>query len=106
MKNIFYIPALFVLLLMSTSCSKWLDLQPRDGITKQEFWKTKEDIAAAVAGCYASVLAPPPESTEKSALEYMFIFGELRGDMVSAGPSMTTEEIDIANVNITADNTF
>lgn len=106
MKKIIYSTGLFILLLMGTSCNKWLDLEPRDGITKQEFWKTKEDIAAALAGCYASILASPPNSTEKAPLEYMFIYGELRADMVSPGPSMTTEELDIMNVNITQDNTF
>lgn len=104
MKNILYSTVLFLILVMSSSCNKWLDLQPRDGITRQEFWKTKEDVLAAVSGCYASLLAPPPGVGDKSLLEYMFIYGELRADMISAGPSITTEETDIINVNITQDN--
>jgi hypothetical protein len=34
--------------ILTTSCNKWLDLSPQDGITKQEFWKTKEDVKAAL----------------------------------------------------------
>jgi hypothetical protein len=105
MKNILYSTCLVMMLVMSSSCNKWLDLQPRDGITRQEFWKTKEDVLAAVSGCYTSLLAPPPGIGDKSLLEYMFMYGELRADMIAGGPSITTEETDIINVNITQDNT-
>ncbi|MBC7616689.1 MAG: RagB/SusD family nutrient uptake outer membrane protein [Pedobacter sp.] len=106
MKRIIYSIGVFTLLVLGTSCKKWLDLEPRDGITNKEFWNTKEDVSAALAGCYASFLAPPPGVGDRSLLEYMFIYGEIRADMVSAGPFMTSEEIDIRNVNIVASNTF
>jgi hypothetical protein len=106
MKKILYSISLFTLLVLGTSCNKWLDLEPRDGITKQEFWKTKEDVLAAVSGCYASLLASPPNTSDRSLLEYMFIYGELRADMISPGPSMTADELNIINVNITQDNSF
>jgi len=104
MKNFLYSTCLLMMLVMSSSCNKWLDLEPRDGITRQEFWKTKEDVLAAVSGCYTSLLAPPPGVGDKSLLEYMFMYGELRADMIAGGPSITTEETDIINVNITQDN--
>ncbi|SER60643.1 RagB/SusD family nutrient uptake outer membrane protein [Pedobacter rhizosphaerae] len=106
MKKTLYSTCLLILLMMGSSCNKWLDLEPRDGITRQEFWKTKEDVLAAVSGCYASLLAPPPSIGDRSLLEYMFMFGELRADMISGGPTITTQEVDIVNVNITADNTI
>ncbi|WP_205943465.1 RagB/SusD family nutrient uptake outer membrane protein [Pedobacter polaris] len=106
MKKIIYSITLFTILVLGTSCNKWLDLEPRDGITKQEFWKTKEDVLAAVSGCYASLLASPPNVSDRSLLEYMFVFGELRADMVSPGPSMVNEEFNIINVNTTPDNSF
>ncbi|WP_316798139.1 RagB/SusD family nutrient uptake outer membrane protein [Pedobacter frigidisoli] len=104
MKKILYTTCLLFILSLSSSCNKWLDLEPRDGITRQEFWKTKEDILAAVSGCYTSLLAAPPTAGDRSLLEYMFMFGELRADMISAGPSITPAEVDIMNVNITSDN--
>ncbi|RZL50986.1 MAG: RagB/SusD family nutrient uptake outer membrane protein [Pedobacter sp.] len=106
MKKIIYSVGVFALLVLGTSCNKWLDLEPRDGITKQEFWKTKEDVLAAVSGCYASLISPPPGNTDKSLVEYMFIFGELRADMISPGPSVTNEELAIINVNTTPDNSL
>ena len=106
MKKIIYSISVFAILVFGTSCKKWLDLEPRDGITKQEFWNTKEDVLAAVSGCYASLLASPPTASDKSLLEYMFVFGEVRADMISPGPSMTNEELNIINVNITPDNTL
>jgi len=42
-----------------SSCKKWLDLKPQDGITGAEFWKTKEQVQSAVTGCYAGLLASP-----------------------------------------------
>jgi len=106
MKNIILSTGLALILILGTSCNKWLDLQPRDGITKQEFWKTKEDVAAAVAGCYNSLLTSPPGVNDRSLLEYMFVHGELRADMISPGIGMTVEELNILNVNITEDNNF
>jgi hypothetical protein len=105
MKKLIYTSFLFVLI-MSSSCNKWLDLQPRDGITQQEFWNTKEDVLAAVAGCYTSLLAPPPGISDRSLLEYLFVYGELRADMVTAGPTITVDETDIMNVNILPTNSF
>ncbi|WP_025142461.1 RagB/SusD family nutrient uptake outer membrane protein [Pedobacter jeongneungensis] len=106
MKKILYSTGIIVMLIMSSSCKKWLDLQPRDGITRQGFWKTKEDIQAAVAGCYASLLAPPPSINDKALTEYIFIYGEIRADMIDAGPSGTIEEKDIFDNNIVQSNTL
>lgn len=104
MKKIIYSVGIVMVLIMSSSCKKWLDTQPRDGITRQGFWKTKEDIQAAVSGCYASLLAPPPGVGDKALTEYIFMFGEIRADMIDAGPGITNEEKDIFDVNIVESN--
>jgi uncharacterized protein YkvS len=106
MKKIIYSAAVVMVLIMSSSCKKWLDTQPRDGITRQGFWKTKEDIQAAVAGCYASLLAPPPGVNERSLIENIFVFGEIRADMIDPGPGALNDETDIFNVNITQSNSL
>lgn len=94
----------FLLLLSFVSCKKWLDLQPQDGITGAEFWKTKEQVQAAVTGCYASLLGSPTGS--RSLAEHLFIWGELRADMIVAATSTTNEEIDVINVNILPTNSI
>lgn len=106
MKKIIYSVAVVMVLIMSSSCKKWLDTQPRDGITRQGFWKTKEDIQAAVSGCYASLLAPPPGTSDRALTEYMFMFGEFRADMIDPAQAASTDELDIFNVNITDNNSF
>lgn len=90
------------LLLSSSSCNKWLDLQPEDGITGAEFWQTKEQVQAAVTGAYATLLASP--SGGRSLAESFFLWGELRGDMLASTAATTSEEIDIMNVNILSTN--
>ena len=76
-----YIGFLFTVILMSllSSCSDWLTLSPEDGVIREEFWQTKEQVNSAVVGCYASVLDGP--------VEKMFLWGELRADMIDNGVS-------------------
>ncbi|WP_207510628.1 RagB/SusD family nutrient uptake outer membrane protein [Longitalea luteola] len=90
-------------LLAGTSCKKWLNLEPQDGITSAEFWKTKEQVQAAVFGVYASLLGSP---SGKPLTETFFLWGELRADMLSATTLATNEEVDIMNANILATNSI
>lgn len=106
MKKIIYKSSLLLLLVTACSCNKWLDLKPRDGITREAFWKTKEDIQAAVAGCYTSLLSAPPTAGDKALTEYIFMYGEFRADMIDPGPGSTTEEKDIFDNNIVSSNSL
>lgn len=92
-----------VTVLIGTSCKKWLNLEPQDGITSAEFWKTKEQVQAAVTGVYASLLGSP---SGKPLTETFFLWGELRADMLSATTLATNEEVDIMNANILATNSI
>jgi starch-binding outer membrane protein, SusD/RagB family len=97
---------LTALVVSGSACNKWLDLQPQDGITQQKFWKTKEQVAAAVTGCYASLLGPPAGVSDRSLAEYLFLWGELRADMIAATTGVTAEEQDVINVNILPTNSI
>jgi len=90
---------LLLFTLCGTSCNKYLSLEPQDGIIRQNFWKTKEQLKAAVNGCYASLLADP-------LVENLFLWGELRGDMLSAGTGVRNTDLNVINVNITSTNTI
>ena len=74
-KSFFYI-VLICLVCGFSSCKKWIDLQPRDGIVASEFWNTKEQVDAAVIGIYTSMQANT---------EFYFVWGEARTDMVAPG---------------------
>lgn len=94
------------MLILSTSCNKYLDLQPQDGITKAKFWKTKEDVKAAVFGAYSSLLGSPPGVNDRAIPEYIFIWGELRADMIAPTTYASVDESDIVNMNIQSINTW
>ncbi|HOZ97889.1 MAG TPA: RagB/SusD family nutrient uptake outer membrane protein [Niabella sp.] len=90
---------LFLILIVASfsSCRKWLDLQPQDGITKAEFWKTKEDVKAALTGIYSSLNAGDVE-------ERIFLWGELRGDMVVPTSYAADDYRLVKNMNILSTN--
>ncbi|HEX7906025.1 MAG TPA: RagB/SusD family nutrient uptake outer membrane protein [Chitinophagaceae bacterium] len=103
-KNISYI---FVLLLAVgfTGCKKWLDLRPQDGIIKEEFWKTKEQVKAAVFGVYSSMLESSTGTYGKtnyipSLAELFFVWGEGRADNVATATFSSNDDIELVNVNI------
>ena len=92
MQNIKY--HLWILILLSvisvSSCKKWLELEPEDGLIEQDYWRTKEQLQAAVMGCYGSLL----DGSSTPLTKYMFMWGELRGDMVTTGISVD-DEVDV-----------
>ncbi|RKD12841.1 hypothetical protein BCY91_11390 [Pelobium manganitolerans] len=96
-RKIFNTTLALVVLLSASSCNKWLDLQPQDGITKQEFWKTKEDVKAALTGIYSSLVGGSVE-------ERIFTWGELRGDMVTLTLSASEDYKQVRNSNILSTN--
>ena len=104
-KRVLNIIAVAFFIVTATSCKKWLDLRPQDGITRQDFWKTKEQVQSAVIGCYASLLADP-NNRDKPLSEYLFMWGELRADMISPGLGISSDELDVINVNTLPTNSI
>lgn len=100
--------AVFLLLLVTgvSSCKKWLTLKPSDGIIGDEFWQTKEQLASAVNGIYASLIGNPPGIADRTLAEYLFMWGELRADMVIPSSGATNYDIDVYNVNLLSTNTI
>lgn len=96
--------ALVLLLLSGVSCKKWLNLQPPDGITGAAYWQTKEQVQASVTGAYASLLGSPNGS--RSLAEMLFLWGELRADMLATTTFTLNEELDIMYVNILPTNSI
>jgi hypothetical protein len=91
--------------LISAGCKKWLDLKPQDGIIKEEFWKTKEQVGAAVIGIYSSMQEGPSGTygrpTYIPALsEQLFVWGECRADNIAPSTFTSSDDIDLVNVNI------
>ncbi len=95
---------MLILLMPFLSCKKWLDLQPLDGLTRAEYWNTKEQVRAAVTGCYASLTGSNTGS--RNAAESFFLWGELRADMITSTLATTAEQIDVINVNMLPTNSI
>ena len=106
LKNNLFRIACLILISAFCSCKKYLDLQPADGIIRQNFWKTKEQAEAAVIGCYASLLGPPSGVSDAPLSEYFFLWGELRADMLTPSTGINAGELDVMNVNILPTNSL
>lgn len=98
-KRLTYKLLVLATLFSTSSCNKWLDLKPEDGIIKDNYWKTKEQLEAAVVGCYSSLLDAPVTTS-------LFEWGELRADMVSPGPNASIDEVNMAEGNILPTNSI
>jgi hypothetical protein len=93
---------LTVIAISACSCNKYLELRPQDGITRDKFWQSKEQLQSAVIGCYNSVLIP--FGSRPAPAESFFVWGELRGDMIEPGLGMGADELNVVDVNILPTN--
>lgn len=101
--KVFKFLSLLIIIFSAASCKKYLDLKPEDGIIRQNFWKTKEQVAAAVNGCYASLLGG---GSDRPIPEYLFLWGEIRADLLTPSTGVTSEETEIMNDNILESNSL
>ncbi|HJD76522.1 MAG TPA: RagB/SusD family nutrient uptake outer membrane protein [Bacteroides reticulotermitis] len=102
MKKLKYLVYIMLVLqgVISTSCNEWLNLEPNDGVPRDKYWKTKEDVNSAVVGAYISM-------TNSDLMTRMFLYGEWRADMVTYSPTYINSNIeDVVNGEISADNSF
>lgn len=98
-KHIKFTTLLILCVLLSSSCKKWLELKPQDGIVREDYWQTQDQIRAAVIGSYVSL-------ANATLVQDFFEWGELRADMITTTASTTTEEVDYASANILATNSL
>ncbi|MEO6731143.1 MAG: RagB/SusD family nutrient uptake outer membrane protein [Ferruginibacter sp.] len=102
MKHLLKFTLLLAVITSMSACKKWLDLKPQDGIVRENFWQTKEQVSAAVTGIYASMLA----TDQQAMAELFFLWGEARTDMVLPGFRASAEELDIVNINMLPANRY
>ncbi len=77
------------------SCSDWLELLPPSGLTREEFWKSKEDVEAVLMGSYRSFA---------SLDNLMFLHGEARADLIADDVNTNEAVRKMMNGNIYSDN--
>ncbi len=89
---------LFILLIALTpACDQWLELVPPDGLVKDEYWKSKEDVKATLMGAYQQFAQL--DGT-------LFLIGELRADMIIPDANTIPDHRDIMDGNIFPDNSM
>ncbi len=88
------IPAILLMAITFTSCQDWLTVEPEGKLLKDNFWKTTEDVNAALAAMYNSLQASTVEN---------LIWGELRADMYTMGSNFANYQ-RIAESNISSSN--
>src|SRR4030042_330639 len=72
-----------LLIFIQVSCSDWMELLPPQGLIREEFWKAKEDVEAAVMGTY---------DTFAQLDGLLFKYGEMRADLVQLDNNNTSED--------------
>jgi hypothetical protein len=88
---------IILLSVILTSCNDWLELLPPQGLTRDEFWKTKEDVEASLMGAYDAF----------SRLDgWLFKYGEIRADLVKGDNNQSSDERMIVEGNIYQTNNF
>ena len=87
---------IFILLLIpALSCDQWLELVPPNGLVQDEYWKTKEDVEATLMGAYQLF---------NQMDEKLFLYGEIRADMISRDNNTPNYINSIIEGNIYPDN--
>ena len=86
-----------LLLVLSTGCDGWLDMRPINGVVKQDYWKTKEQVRASMFGAYASMTG---NFRGRHVTENMFLWGELRAYMVGLNQGANFNDTQIIFGNI------
>lgn len=77
------------------SCNSWMELIPPQGLIREEFWKSKEDVEAVMMGAY---------DTFAKMDRLLFLYGELRGDMVIGDYNLGNSERQISESTIYPEN--
>lgn len=110
MKKFIQYALIAAVVLMAVSCKKWLELEPQNGIIKEEFWKTKEQVGASVIGIYSSLMESPTGNYSTpgynpSLSELLFVWGEARADNIAPATFASNDDLELVNVNTIAANT-
>lgn len=89
---------LIILILTATlSCNKFTDILPPNGLVKEQFWKTKEDVEKVLLGAYATFAQLDGQ---------LFKYGEMRADMVAYLSNISGDDRKIMEGNIYSDNSL
>jgi hypothetical protein len=93
MKIIRYTVVLLVLL--TSSCNKWLDLLPENEQVTDRYWNNKEEVEAVLGAAYVSL---------QESVNTMITWGEARGNTLTAGGFTATGLAELRNFRVLPSN--
>jgi starch-binding outer membrane protein, SusD/RagB family len=82
---------------ISVSCNDWLELLPPGGLIREEFWQNKEDVEAVLMASYRTLANMDSR---------LFIYGEIRGDMIEGDVNQPNNEELLMESNIFPNNSY
>lgn len=86
-----------------SSCSTWLEVPPEDGVTRDNFWQTKEETFSGLMGCYISLKGGSLSKEANDCVKRYFVWGELRADMAAplqiVQPTQSQKDPDLLELN-------
>lgn len=98
MKNKFYILIVWMLVAgITTSCDNFFDIDLKNGVKEEDFYKTSNDLNAAAFGIYAA-LAPQ--------VHQFLLWGSARADMVTNGSERDAFVTEFVNNSVTGLNPY
>ncbi len=86
---------LSMLFLTQMSCEDYLELIPQEGLIREEFWQNQGDVEAVLMAAYQRLA---------SINDRLFIYGEVRADLVIDAGKQNNVERDLAEGNIYPNN--
>ena len=84
---------------MLAGCSDFLDVEPQNVITLEQFWNEETDVKNIIAGCYSGMAS-------YGMISRMMIWGEFRSENVINNGSIT-KDVNLERIlkeNIMANN--
>lgn len=93
MKKLIYSLCFLLMAGINLSCDAWLSLEPEDGVTREDYWKTKEQVESGVVGIYCAMM-------DNECVKRFFLWGELRADMITGGSRPKAEYTSVISGEI------
>ncbi len=84
-----------------TGCSDFLDVEPQNVITEEQFWNSEGDVENIIAGCYTAMAS-------YATISRMMIWGEFRSENV-INNTIITNDVSLERIlkeNLVANNNY
>ncbi|MCA5003865.1 RagB/SusD family nutrient uptake outer membrane protein [Sphingobacterium bovistauri] len=94
MRKLLYI-CFSLVILISSSCQKWLDVLPPNEQITDRYWTSKEEVEAVLGAAYVSL---------QKSVNTMIVWGEARGNTLSLGGFISADLIMFKNLTLLPSN--